>query len=403
MSKEQAAAVMAHFHARQDQHALPARRTAALLVGSIFSLMFCVEYFQNPVHWEGILIPRIIGVIWAFGALWLMHGRRARQWGNAFHVSTGVLYPLIVVWFGYELNRIGVDYLSMTQGFAVIDLVLLATASRFKLLCIASLCNWLIALSSLQLFTLSSFAVANVIENVTISLLLSLSVARIMLHHARRHDDNLRKLKTARKQAEQAMRELARSHNEMQHMADRDLLTGLFNRRAGIRHINQLLTHAPQQSALALLEIDLDRFKPVNDQYGHKAGDVVLQVTAERILTILHGNDVCCRFGGDEFIVALCRDSRQAIRHVIDELDYALSRPIALPSGSIVSVSASIGHCDMTDQTQLETLIEQADNAMYRKKRERSTDPQLAFAERRQHEAAYPADLPYGNRQANNR
>lgn len=374
----------ARFQQRQDQHALPARRTAALLVGSIFTLMFVVEYFQNPTHWAGILVPRVIGIVWAFGALLLMHGRHARQWGNIYHVSTGVVYPLIVVWFGYELDRIGVDYLTMTQGFAVIDLVLLATASSFRQLCLASTCNWLIAVVSLQLFYLSDFAVANVIENVTISLLLSLSVARIMLHHARRHDDNLRKLKKARHQAEHAMRELARSHNEMQHMADRDLLTGLFNRRAGIRHITQLLASAPRQSALAMLEIDLDRFKPVNDQYGHKAGDVVLQITAERLMTTLQHGDVCCRFGGDEFIVVLCRPQRQHIDSLITELDYELSRPIALPSGQVVSVTASIGSCDMHADTDLEALIEQADRAMYLKKRQRSQNPALPFAERRQ-------------------
>ena len=82
--------------------------------------------------------------------------------------------------------------------------------------------------------------------------------------------------------------------------------------------------------------------------------------------------------------MALCRDSSQAIRHTIDELDYALSRPIALPSGAIVSVSASIGYCPISAHSQLEALIEQADNAMYLKKRERSSDRQLPFAERRQ-------------------
>jgi len=273
------------FAQRQDHYALPARRTAALLVGSIFALMFCFEYLYNMAQWERMFLPRMVGIGWAFGALWLMHGRHARHWGNVFHVSAGVGYPLLVVWAGLELDRFGVGYLSLTQGFIVINLVLLATVSRFRLLCIAALCNWTIAVASLRLFDLAGFAAANVIENLTISMLLSLAVARILLHHARRHHDNLRTLKAARHQAEQAMRELARSHNEMQHMADRDLLTGLFNRRAGIRHISQLLAAAPQQGQLALLEIDLDRFKPVNDQFGHKAGDVVLQITAERLLS----------------------------------------------------------------------------------------------------------------------
>ena len=374
----------AYYHARQDQHALPARRTAALLVGSIFTLMLCVEYVQHPAHWQSILVPRVAGICWAFGALMLMYGRNARRWGNVFHVGGGLLYPATVVWFGYELDRIGISYLSMTQGFAIVDLMLIATTSRFSLLCVASVGNWLIAIASLQLFKLPTLAVATVTENVTISLLLCLAVGRIMCKQAKRHDNNLYLLKKSRQRAEQAMRQLASSHREMQHMADRDLLTGLFNRRAGIRHISQLLEQAAGPGDKALLEIDLDRFKPINDQHGHKAGDMVLQITAERLLTTLQQQDVCCRFGGDEFIVALCRDSSQAIRHTIDELDYALSRPIALPSGAIVSVSASIGYCPISAHSQLEALIEQADNAMYLKKRERSSDRQLPFAERRQ-------------------
>ncbi len=82
--------------------------------------------------------------------------------------------------------------------------------------------------------------------------------------------------------------------------------------------------------------------------------------------------------------MALCRDSSQAIRRTIDALDYELSRPIALPSGVLVSVSASIGYCAINAQSKLEALIEQADNAMYLKKRERSCDRRLPFAERRQ-------------------
>src|SRR5574343_529047 len=329
----------ARFQQRQDQHALPARRMAALLVGGIFSLMFCVEYFQNREHWESIFVPRILGIVWALGGLLLMHGHQARQWGNRFHVSIGVVYPLIVVWFGYELDRIGVNYLSMTQGFAVIDLVLLATAPQLRVLALASVYNWLIAIDSLQLF----------------------------------------KLKKGRHQAEHAMRELARSHNEMQHMADRDLLTGLFNRRAGLRHMTQLQQSAGPNNVMAMLEIDLDRFKPVNDQFGHKAGDVVLQITAERLMTLLHHGDVCCRFGGDEFIVALCRPQRQQIDQLIADLDYELSRPIALPSGSLVTVTASIGRCALHTGTDLEALIEQADKAMYLKKRQRSLDASKPF------------------------
>lgn len=372
------------FARRQDHYALPARRTAAMLVGSLFALMFCFEYLYNMAQWQHVYLPRLAGIGWAFGALWLMHGRHARYWGNVFHLSAGVAYPLLVVWTGLELDRVGVGYLSLTQGFIVINLVLLATVSRFRLLCIAALCNWTIAVASLRLFGLTGFAAANIIENLTISMLLSLAVARILLHHARRHHNNLRTLKAARHQAEQAMRELARSHQEMQHMADRDLLTGLFNRRAGIRHISQLLAAAPPQGQLALLEIDLDRFKPVNDQFGHKAGDVVLQITAERLLTTLQHGDVCCRFGGDEFIVALHRPQSAHIDRLIAELDYELSRPIALPAGQVVSVTASIGRCTMTAETHLEALIEQADNAMYLRKRQRSQDASLPFADRRQ-------------------
>ena len=101
-------------------------------------------------------------------------------------------------------------------------------------------------------------------------------------------------------------------------------------------------------------------------------------------MTLLNHGDVCCRFGGDEFIVALGRPQRQQIDQLIAELDYELSRPIALPSGSLVTVTASIGRCDMHTGTDLEALIEQADKAMYLKKRQRSLDVSKPFADRRQ-------------------
>lgn len=155
----------------------------------------------------------------------------------------------------------------------------------------------------------------------------------------------------------------------LEHLANCDMLTGLLNRHGLARCAADALERNRQyDQRLALLMLDLDRFKPINDCYGHEAGDFVLQQIAKRIAHLARTGDHCARFGGDEFIIIMenleHHDTLESIQTRVDE---AVCAPIKLPCGERVSVSVSIGvsTCQGTDDATLESLMREADSHMY--------------------------------------
>ncbi|MBF0271981.1 MAG: diguanylate cyclase [Magnetococcales bacterium] len=138
--------------------------------------------------------------------------------------------------------------------------------------------------------------------------------------------------------------ERKRLEDRMQHLAHHDLLTSLPNRVLFNEHLVHALTKATRdQEPLALMLIDLDRFKQVNDTLGHAAGDQVLIATTQRIRECLRASDLVARLGGDEFAVILSDLADPgAAGLVADKIVYSVSQPIAV-AGEIVTVGASIG------------------------------------------------------------
>jgi len=122
-------------------------------------------------------------------------------------------------------------------------------------------------------------------------------------------------------------------------------------------------------SRLALLFIDLDGFKPVNDTYGHSIGDLVLEQVGQRLKAMSRGKDVVARVGGDEFLLLLTNvQSQEAIAHVADRLIQGLSAPYAA-EGREVMISCSVGIATYPDGCSHAKLIARADAAMYASKR----------------------------------
>jgi diguanylate cyclase (GGDEF)-like protein len=154
------------------------------------------------------------------------------------------------------------------------------------------------------------------------------------------------------------------------HAAAHDPLTGLANRSTfgdRLRHAVQRTKRTP--GAIAVLFIDLDRFKDLNDSLGHSAGDELLRVVASRIDADLRPGDTVARFGGDEF-VALCEDlaGPEAAFDVAERVRSAVAQPIELAAGE-VTITASIGIAlpDRPDRTA-EAILQAADRAMYEAK-----------------------------------
>ncbi|MBL7089206.1 diguanylate cyclase [Acidovorax sp.] len=162
-----------------------------------------------------------------------------------------------------------------------------------------------------------------------------------------------------------------RLEREVTQLAFFDTLTQLPNRRLFNDRLSQSLKRAERdQLSLALMFIDLDKFKPINDTHGHEAGDFVLQTVAKRIQGCLRASDTAARVGGDEFLVLLpdLLDSDDAVA-VAEKIRLALEQPCIAPSGVTLLVSASIGIAIYPEHAQSEQeLLRLGDVAMYEAK-----------------------------------
>jgi diguanylate cyclase (GGDEF)-like protein/PAS domain S-box-containing protein len=174
---------------------------------------------------------------------------------------------------------------------------------------------------------------------------------------------------TQRKQTEE---ELARQSELCRQQARHDALTGLPNRVRFAECIDQALRYAERRNErIAVLMLDLDRFKEVNDSLGHQAGDEILQEVARRIQRSLRASDTVARLGGDEFGILLTDASTDAaILTVIDRITRMQERPIVV-QGMSLAVEASIGVAVFPDQGgDLDMLLQHADVAMYAAKQQ---------------------------------
>jgi diguanylate cyclase (GGDEF)-like protein len=150
----------------------------------------------------------------------------------------------------------------------------------------------------------------------------------------------------------------------------RDGLTGLANRVL----FDELLDAAcrrltPSGAGVAMLFIDLDHFKRVNDTYGHLAGDTVLQAIADRVQAVVRTADTVARFGGDEFAVLLADPTNQeGVERVAATIRRAVAAPVRLPDGSSVRVTASIGIGLLGTDSEASEVVARADEAMYEAK-----------------------------------
>lgn len=164
---------------------------------------------------------------------------------------------------------------------------------------------------------------------------------------------------------------LRASEERFRHLSQHDVLTGVPNRALFSDRLMLAMTHARRYNTrLALLYVDLDHFKPVNDSLGHHFGDQLLSVAARRMQDIMRESDTLARIGGDEFAVILpsiVQDQEALV--VAEKLRQVLDEPIELDDGQRIRVSLSIGVAFYPDHGTDETqLTKNADAALYRAK-----------------------------------
>jgi diguanylate cyclase (GGDEF)-like protein len=191
------------------------------------------------------------------------------------------------------------------------------------------------------------------------------------------HNERLLMLMTEARQREQAQsvalaqanQQLAEALNRMKELASHDELTGLLNRRAFLERVRTEIAAQRRHGELAaVILIDLDHFKAINDQLGHQCGDEVLRATALLLQQHLRGADILARWGGEEFLIFMPRTSvddatlaAERLRHALRTLDCP-----NLPQGW--TLSASFGVAALDNDLTLDTATARADQALYQAK-----------------------------------
>ncbi|MGV8921250.1 MAG: putative bifunctional diguanylate cyclase/phosphodiesterase [Pseudomonas sp.] len=163
--------------------------------------------------------------------------------------------------------------------------------------------------------------------------------------------------------------QLDQARVSLQQVAHYDALTNLINRR-GFNHIfaEKLLEQSLNGGMLAVMFLDIDHFKRINDSLGHDAGDELLKVIADHIRSATRTQDVVARFGGDEFCILIALHNREEARHLAQRVMHAMKEPIAL-AGRRMVMTTSIGISVFPDDGKsCEELLKNADLALYESK-----------------------------------
>ncbi|MBD3845483.1 GGDEF domain-containing protein [Bosea sp. SSUT16] len=160
-----------------------------------------------------------------------------------------------------------------------------------------------------------------------------------------------------------------RAERENAFHARHDMLTGLSNRAGLTRAFETRFGSASAPHGLALIYLDLDGFKSVNDTHGHPAGDALLQLVAERLRGLVRSSDLAARIGGDEFVVLSEQTERVQLQRIGERLVAEISEPYELDSGHRLHIGASVGIALAPEHgTDMNALMVAADAALYQAK-----------------------------------
>lgn len=170
---------------------------------------------------------------------------------------------------------------------------------------------------------------------------------------------------------QQALEELSSANQRLAELSRHDNLTGLFNRQVLNEELERMLAQARRsQQPIAMLMMDLDHFKKVNDAYGHLVGDACLQHAAQRMQQRMRNNDLLVRFGGEEFAAVLCDTDQAGAMNLAEQLRTDLAEHPCLHQDLRIDLSLSIGVYALIPDasSNREQLLRHADQALYRAK-----------------------------------
>jgi diguanylate cyclase len=182
-----------------------------------------------------------------------------------------------------------------------------------------------------------------------------------------------RELRAALREASKRNKALSALNRSLRIQSTTDPLTGLFNRREFLNRVRtEWGRYRRYGRPLSLIMLDIDRFKLINDTHGHECGDRVLRQLGQLISRNKRAQDLCCRYGGEEFVVLLTETTLEAAFHVAEGLRRLIARQDFQYEGQAIPVRVSLGVSGAAEQqpADVEAFINMADKAMYRAKRE---------------------------------
>ena len=166
--------------------------------------------------------------------------------------------------------------------------------------------------------------------------------------------------------------QLNKTLEKLQFQATHDALTGIWNRRAILQALDRELNRAKRNTdspeATSIVMLDLDRFKTINDQWGHLAGDKALKLTGELIRKSIRSYDYVGRYGGEEFVVILPSTARDQVEVVVERIRTNIEQNPLIFGGETIPLTASLGVATARNNFDTEQLVKQADEAMYHAK-----------------------------------
>ncbi len=178
----------------------------------------------------------------------------------------------------------------------------------------------------------------------------------------------LRREGAQKRQLLRYVKKLQNAERSLKKHAFFDPLTGLANRLLLIDRFQLAMQHSKRSlKQFAVLMVDLNKFKDINDTYGHAAGDTVLVTIAQRLVSLVRSSDTVARLGGDEFVLIIeSVAEREQITSLGQKLVALLEEPVTLDSGEVVSLGGSVGFAWYPkDGENLKDILEVADQAMY--------------------------------------
>jgi len=376
---------------------------------------FALQWFwPNALTWHQLSFPfssalaTLFGILFTYGILDLKSQHPAYTWVTRALLGASLCVIALALGAPYRIALLGSFYLlavCATAGCIITALRWRAGYPQAKLfalgwssLIIASLFSVLTGtgLIANSLLTLHAQQIGCLLELVIFSIALGARIRQTQSDHllaqarlfAKEHQLRMEQAKSLDLQQEineglearvqertaslqQALEKLSEANQRLAELSRHDSLTGLFNRQVLNEELARRLAQARRsQQPIAVLMMDLDYFKQVNDEHGHLVGDACLQHAAQRMQQRMRSNDLLARFGGEEFVAMLCDTDQPGAYGLAEQLREDLVRHPCQHQGLTIRLSLSIGVCALIPdaQSNREQLLRQADQALYQAK-----------------------------------